>query len=76
MVRYGSEYPCEEVDDSAWGADITEVLEGILVIGPCVMVTFQGPKGNATEELWLVTNGLTVMFGGMEVEVLNPGGGT
>ena len=51
---------------------MTVVLEGILVIGPCVVVTFQGPKGNIDEELWLVTNRLIVMFSEMEDEVLNP----
>ena len=53
---------------------MTAVLEGILVIGPCVVVIFQGPKGNAAEELWLVTNGLIVMFGGMEDAILNHDG--
>ena len=54
---------------------MTAVLEGILVIGPCVVVTFQGPKGNAADELWLVANGLIEMLGGIEDEVVNPGGG-
>ena len=39
------------------------------------MVTFQGPKGNAVDELQLVENGLIEMLGGMEDEVLKPGGG-
>ena len=54
---------------------MTATLERILVIGPCVVVTFQGPKGNVANELWLVTNGLIVMLDGMEDKVLNPGGG-
>ena len=41
--------------------DITIVLAGILVRRPCVMVTFQGPKGNAVDELWVVANGLVEM---------------
>ena len=54
---------------------MTTILERILVRGPCVVVTFQGPKGNADDELWLVANGLIEMLGGMGDEVLNPGGG-
>ena len=63
------------MDDSVRGADVTAVLGGRLVIGACVAVVFQGPKGNAAEELWLVTKGLIVMFGGMEDEVLDPNDG-
>ena len=51
------------------------VLGGRLVIGPCVIATFQGPKGNEVEELWLATKGLIVMLGGMEDEVLDLGDG-
>ena len=44
------------------------------MIGPCVVVTFQGPKGNADGEIWLVANGLIEMLGGMKDEVVNLGG--
>ena len=47
-------------------------LEGRLVVGPYTIATFQGPKGNVAEELWLATKGLIVMLGGMEDEVLDP----
>ena len=40
---------------------MTAVLEGILVRGPYVVVTFQGPKGNVADELWVVANGLVEM---------------
>lgn len=63
------------MDDSVRGAYVTVVLGERLVIGACVAVIFQGPKGNATDELWLVTKGLIVMFGGMEDEVFYPNGG-
>ena len=39
------------------------------------IVVFHGPEGKVAEELWLVTNGLIVMFGGMEDEALDPSGG-
>ena len=45
------------------------------MIGPNVLETFQGPKGNATEEIWLVKKGLIVMLGRMDDEVLDPSGG-
>ena len=51
------------------------VLEGRLVVGPCVIATFQGPKGSEAKELWLATKGLIVMLGGMEDEVFDPSGG-
>ena len=51
------------------------VLEGRLVVGPYVIATFQGPKGNEVEELWLATKGLIVMLGGMEDEVFDTSGG-
>ena len=51
------------------------VLEGRLVVGPCAIVRFQGPKENEAKELWLATKGLIVMLGGMEVEVFDPSGG-
>ncbi len=51
------------------------VLGGRLVIGPCAITTFQGPKGNEVEELWVATKGLIVMLGGMEDEVFNSSGG-
>ena len=54
---------------------MTAALEGILVRGPYVVVTFQGPKGTLVDKLWLVANGLIEMLGGMEDEVLNPGDG-
>ena len=50
------------------------VLEGRLVVGPCAIATFQGPKENVAEELWLVTKGLIVMLGGIEGEVFDPSG--
>ena len=53
---------------------MTAVLEGRLVIGPCVATIPQGPKGNVAEELWLATKGLIVMLGGMEDEVFDPSG--
>ena len=53
---------------------MTATLERLLVIGPYVVSIFQGPKGNAAEELWLVMKGLIVMLGGMEDEVLDPSG--
>ena len=40
---------------------MTTTLEGILVTELCVVVTFQGPKGNAANELWLLANGLVEM---------------
>ena len=40
---------------------MTTVLEGILVRGPYVVVTFQGPKGNEVDELSMVANGLVEM---------------
>lgn len=64
------------MDDSAYGMDVTIVLGGRLVIGTYCIVVFQGPKGNAAEELWLATKGLIVIFGGMEDEVFDPSGGT
>ncbi len=51
------------------------VLGGRPVVGPCAIETFQGPKGNEAEELWLATKGLIVMLGGMEDEVFDPSGG-
>ena len=51
------------------------VLEGRLVVGPCAIATFQGPKGNETEELRPDTKGLIVMLGGMEDGVFDPSGG-
>ena len=51
------------------------VLEGRIAVGPCAIATFQGPKGNEAEELWLATKGLIVMLGGMEDEVFDPSGG-
>ena len=53
---------------------MTIVLEEILVIGPCVVAIFQGPKGNTAEELWLVTKWLVVILGGREDEVFGPSG--
>ena len=50
------------------------VLEGRLVVDACAIATFQGPKGNEAEELWLATKGLIVMLGGMEDEVFDPSG--
>ncbi len=63
------------MDDSVEGVNATIVLGGRLMICTCVIAKFQGPKGNVAEELWLVTKGLIVMFGGMEDEVLDPNGG-
>ena len=51
------------------------VLGERLVIGPYVIATFQGPKGNTAKELWIATKGLIVMLGGMKDEVLDPSGG-
>ena len=51
------------------------VIGGRLVVGPCVILTFQGLKGNEADEFWLATKGLIVMLGGMEDEVLDPSGG-
>ena len=51
------------------------VLKGILMAGPHGGPKLQGPSGNETKVLWLVTNGLIVMLGGMEDEVFNPKGG-
>lgn len=51
------------------------VLKGMLVVGPCVVLKFQGPKGNEVVFLWLAINGLIVILGGMEDEVLDPNGG-
>ncbi len=50
------------------------VLGGRLV-GPYVVATFQGPKGNEAKELFLDTKGLIVMLAGMEDEVFDPNGG-
>ena len=63
------------MDDSIGGADVTTMLGKRLEIGTYVTVVFQGPEGNLAEELWLVTKGLIVMFGGMEDKVLDPNGG-
>ena len=40
---------------------MTPVLEEILVKGLCIVVTFQGPKRNVVDELWVVANGLVDM---------------
>ena len=63
------------MDESALGMDMDAVLEGRLVVGPCAIVTFQGPKGNEAKEIWLVTKGLIVMLGRMEDELFDPSGG-
>ena len=50
-------------------------IKGRLVVGPYAIPIFQGPKGNEVDVLWLVTNGLIVMLGGMGDEVFDPSGG-
>ena len=50
------------------------MLGGRLVVGPYAIATFQGPKGNKVEDIWLATKGLIVMLGGMKDEVLDPSG--
>lgn len=52
------------------------MLWGRLVRDAYVTIVFQGPKRNVSEELWLATKGLIVMFGGIEDEVLDPSGNT
>ena len=54
---------------------IDAVLKGILVAGPWAILKLQGPNINEAEVLWLVTNGLIVMLGGMEDEMFDPNGG-
>ena len=51
------------------------VIKRILVVGPCTRPKIQGHRGNEAKVLWIVTNGLIVMLGGMEDEFLNPNGG-
>ncbi len=51
------------------------MVKGRLAIGPCAIVTPQGPRGNEANILWQVTKGLIVMLGLMEDEVFDPSGG-
>ena len=51
------------------------VLKGRLVAGPHARPKIEGPSRNEAEVLWLVTNGLIVMLGGMEDEAFDPNGG-
>ena len=51
------------------------VLKGKLVVDHCACPKLYGPSGNEATICWLVINGLIVMLGRMEDEVLNPNKG-
>ena len=51
------------------------MLKGRLVVGPCAITTFQGPKGNAAKEPLVGYEGVDSDVGGMEDELFYPSGG-